>query len=97
MLQAMFELSPFLAGFLFGLLGALRLGQRIPHRAIGMGNSIAIGCFCSSLAGELLHGWLSALASLTVDVGAAALGWVTARFVLKCIAARWEGMHLSKY
>lgn len=92
----MFELFPFLAGLLFGLLGTPRFHRGIPPLALFTRGSIAIGCICSFLAGELFQGWIPAFAAAGLDFGGAALGCVTAHFVLKCIAARWETRLSSK-
>jgi hypothetical protein len=90
MLHTIFELFPFLAGLLFGLLGIRRFYRSIPPLALLTRGSIAIGSICSFLAGELFQGWIPALAAAGLDCGRAALGCVTAYFVLKCMAARWE-------
>jgi hypothetical protein len=87
MLHAIFEISPFIAGILCGLLIFFRGRDRLIHPRLVAAGSVGIGFVCALIAGELSQGLLIAISSVVVDSSACALGWIVAHVAVKRIAA----------
>jgi hypothetical protein len=83
--RALSEFSPFIVGLLFGLLTPIRNGPK--QRAFTITASLAIGAVFAFVAGELSSGSLTAVTSIFVDSGAAAVGQIVA--ISLAIGLRW--------
>jgi hypothetical protein len=85
MIHALWEFSPFIAGLLCGSATLIR-NPRVQGALITEA-SLGIGTVFACIAGELAGTSLTAVISIIVDSGAAALGLIVAYVVVKRIAA----------